>query len=153
MICKSHLSKGPSYLKQKCTQLPTPFSGTVFNALSLGVLHFVQSVSLRNHFLVGWNSSTANKNFNFKVFKTNTLNKMDHTMWKSIKTMPENNVGDCVHFCLWPLKPLERCEVACFADTTFYHRFLGLVTSTVTWCGLRRRPTVWGRSSTCGSRT
>ena len=35
-IGTTHLSKGPSYLKQKCTQLPTPFSGTVSNALSLG---------------------------------------------------------------------------------------------------------------------
>ena len=47
-----HFSKGPSDLKQKCTQLPTPFSGTVFNAPSLGVIHFVRSVSLRNHFHV-----------------------------------------------------------------------------------------------------
>ena len=52
-IDPSHLSKGLSYLKQKCTQLPTPFSGTVSNALTLGVIRFVQSVSLRNHFLVG----------------------------------------------------------------------------------------------------
>ena len=49
---RAHLSKGPSDLKQKCTQLPTPFSDTGFNALSLGMIHFVQSVSLRNHFLI-----------------------------------------------------------------------------------------------------
>ena len=48
-----HLSKATSDLKQKCTQLPTPFLGTVFNALSQGVIHFVLSVSLRNRFLVG----------------------------------------------------------------------------------------------------
>ena len=64
----AHLSKGPSYLKQKCTQHPTPFSGTVFNALSLGVIHFFRSVSLRNHFLVGWNSSTANQKHPFLGF-------------------------------------------------------------------------------------
>ena len=63
--CMSHLSKGQSYLKEKCTQHPTPFSGTVLNAFSLGLIHFVQSVSLRNHFLVGWNSSTANQKLPF----------------------------------------------------------------------------------------
>ena len=49
----SHLSKGPSDLKQKCTQLPTPSSGTDFIALSLGVIDSVRSVSLRNQFLIG----------------------------------------------------------------------------------------------------
>ena len=44
----TRLSKVPSDLKQKCTQLPTPFSGTVFNALSHGVIHFVRSVSFKN---------------------------------------------------------------------------------------------------------
>ena len=65
LLLYPHLSKGPSYLKQKCTQLTTPFLGTVFNALSLGVIHFVRSVSLRNHFLVGWNSLTANQKLQF----------------------------------------------------------------------------------------
>jgi len=40
--------QSPSYLKQKCTQFLTPFSGTVFYALSHGVIHFVQSVSFKN---------------------------------------------------------------------------------------------------------
>ena len=52
-LVASHLSKGSSDLKQKCTQPPTPFSGTLFDALSLGVIHFIWSVSLRNHFLIG----------------------------------------------------------------------------------------------------
>ena len=47
---ESHLSKNPSDLKQKCTQLPTPFLGTVFHALSLGVIHFVPSVGNCVHF-------------------------------------------------------------------------------------------------------
>ena len=49
----AHLSKGTSDLKQKCTQLATPFSGTVFHALSHGMIHFVRSVRSRNHFLIG----------------------------------------------------------------------------------------------------
>ena len=63
-----HLSIYPSDLKQKCTQLPTSFLGTVFNAFSLGVIHFVRYVSLRNHFLLGWNSSTANQKLPFLGF-------------------------------------------------------------------------------------
>ena len=49
----SHLSKGTSDFKQKCTQLVTPFWGTVFHALSHGMIHFVRSVRSRNHFLIG----------------------------------------------------------------------------------------------------
>ena len=40
--CHSHLSKGKSDLKQKCTQLLTPFSGTIFHALSHGEIHFAR---------------------------------------------------------------------------------------------------------------
>ena len=46
--------------------------------------------------------------FHVKVFKANTLKKMDHTMRES---MPENGVRNCVHFCLQPFEPLERCDV------------------------------------------
>ena len=44
----SHLSKGSSGRKQKCTRFLTPLSGTVFHALSHGVIHFVRSVSFKN---------------------------------------------------------------------------------------------------------
>ena len=50
-LVDTQLSKGTSDLKQKCTQLATPFGGTVFHALSQGVSHFVRSVRSRNHFL------------------------------------------------------------------------------------------------------
>ena len=51
----SHLSKGLSDLKQECTQVTTPFLCTLFDALSLGELHFIWSVSFRNHFPVDGN--------------------------------------------------------------------------------------------------
>ena len=41
----THLSKHPSDLKQNGTQEKTPFSGTIFQTLSHGVLRFVSSVS------------------------------------------------------------------------------------------------------------
>ena len=47
-IFHTHLSKGTSGLKQKCTQTPTSFLGTVFHALSLDVIHFVPRVSSKN---------------------------------------------------------------------------------------------------------
>ena len=36
----ANLSNQTSGLEQKCTQLLTPFSGTVFHALSHGGIHF-----------------------------------------------------------------------------------------------------------------
>ena len=55
-LTQSHLSKGPSDLKQKCTQLWIPLLGTIFNAFSIGCINFVRSVSLKNYLLIGWNS-------------------------------------------------------------------------------------------------
>ena len=43
----THLAKRSSNLKQNGTQEKTPFSGTVFH--THGVLHFVVSVSFKNH--------------------------------------------------------------------------------------------------------
>ena len=49
----THLSKRPSDLKQNGTEEKTPFSGTVFHALSHGAIRFVASVSSKTHFLTG----------------------------------------------------------------------------------------------------
>ena len=46
-----HLSKHPSDLKPNGRQEKTPFSGTVFQTLSQGVLRFVASVSFKNHWI------------------------------------------------------------------------------------------------------
>ena len=77
----SHLSKGSSGCKQKCTQFPTPFSCTVFHALSHGVIHFVLRVISKN--LEIEFSDWLLKNFNqwesgFLTY--NTPNKMNPTM-------------------------------------------------------------------------
>ena len=44
-----HLSKGKSALKQKCTQLLTPFCFKAFHALIDGVIHLLWSVSFKKH--------------------------------------------------------------------------------------------------------
>ena len=48
-ISRPCLAKHPSDLKQNGTQEKISFSGTVFHTLSHGVLHFVASVSFKNH--------------------------------------------------------------------------------------------------------
>ena len=50
VLCKkAHLAKRPSDLKQNGSKEKIPFTGTVFHTLSHGVLHFVASVSFKNH--------------------------------------------------------------------------------------------------------
>ena len=110
---QSHLSKGPSDLKQKCTQLLTLFSATVFNALSLSVILFVRSVRFRNRFLIGWNSSTANQKLPIQRFLELTLGrKWISPCERAWKTVLKDGVRVCVHFCLRPLVPLERCVLS-----------------------------------------
>jgi len=57
-------------------------SGTIFrhgfNALSICVIHFAQSV--QTTFSLVNILQQAIRNFHFKVFKANTANKMDRTM-------------------------------------------------------------------------
>ena len=45
----SHLAKRPCDLEQNGTQEKTPFSGTVLQTLSHGVLRFVASVSFKDN--------------------------------------------------------------------------------------------------------
>ena len=51
--CAPHLSKGTSDLTQKCTEIPKPFSGTAFYALSHDMIGLVLSVITIHHFLIG----------------------------------------------------------------------------------------------------
>ena len=113
----AHLSKVMSGFKQKCTQDLTSFSGTVFHALSHGVICFVRSVSPRNHFLTSGNSLTANQKLLFRWFSKLTL----RTKWltpceRAWKTVPENGVSSCVHFCLRSLLLFERCARRCSVE-------------------------------------
>ena len=70
---RSHLSKGTSGHKQKCTQTQTSFLSTVFHALPHGVIGFVRSVSPRIHFLTGGNSLTANQKLLLSWFSKPTV--------------------------------------------------------------------------------
>ena len=108
---QSHVSKFKSEFKQKRTQFLALFHITVFLAFSDGVIHFVPSVSPRDHFLNIENSPTANQTRSFYLcsFMANTLNKMAHSMWKSLKTVSE--MVPLIVYFLRPLVPLERCGV------------------------------------------
>ena len=57
-----HIAKRLSDLKQNGTHKKTPFSGTVFQSLSHGVLRFVASVSFKNHWIEA--SDWLSKNLN-----------------------------------------------------------------------------------------
>ena len=108
----SHLSKHPSDLKQNGTQEKTPFSSTVFHALSHGVIRFVASVSSKNHLMTGWNSLTANQGAYIQWFLKLTLATKRSTPCERVwKTVPENGVFSCVPFCLRSLGCFAKCEV------------------------------------------
>ena len=54
---------------KKCTKLLIPFSGTALIVLSLSIMHFVLSVSLRNrnrYIIIGWNSLTSSHKLPFQ---------------------------------------------------------------------------------------
>ena len=111
MILTSHLSKCPSDLKQNGTQENTPFSSTVFNTLSHGVIHFVSSGSSKKHLLTGWDFFTANQKFLFNGFWSYHL-QQNETRERVWKTVSENGVFSCVPFCLRSLGHSERCDLA-----------------------------------------
>ena len=107
----THLSKRPSDFNQNGTQEKTPFSSTVFHALSHGVIRFVASVSSKNHLLTGWNSLTANQGASIQRFLKLALATKRSTPCQSVwKTVPENGVFSCVPFSLRSLWPFAKCD-------------------------------------------
>ena len=116
----SHLSKRTCDLKQNGTQEKAPFSGIVFCALALGVVCFVPSVSSRNHFLIGQNSSFSQWEASIWWFQKLTVGtKRTTPQERQWETVPENSVFSWVPFCLRSLGPFERCATF-FPCTTFY---------------------------------
>ena len=112
---KTHLSKHSSDLKQNGTQEKTPFSSTVFHALSHGVIRFVASVSSKNHLLTGWNSLTANQGASIQWFLKLTLATKRSTPCERVwKTVQENGVFSCVQFYFRSLEGFERCDMLIF---------------------------------------
>ena len=112
----SHLSKLPSDLKQNGTQEKTPFSGTVFNTLSHGMVRgFFASVRPKNYSLSGWNFLTANQKLLFNGFWSyhSQQNGAHHVKryWKRARKW-------CLFLCTilfdvnWPF--CNMCSVICF---------------------------------------
>ena len=89
-IHRSHLSKGTSHPKRKCSPLLNPFSSTAFHALLHRVICYALTVSFGKHFPYGklyqgrifvlWLkfSNSRSQNFHFKVFRVNIPNIIDH---------------------------------------------------------------------------
>ena len=102
ILTMPHLSKRISDLKQKCTQLLTPFSGMVFHALSHDGIHFAWSVSFelnRSSWLAVREFPPVRKWFLGLTPQAKQITPCERA-WN---TVPENTVRDCVHFCLQPL--------------------------------------------------
>ena len=77
--------KMPKVTSKTGAQEKTPFTGTVFHTLSHDVFHFVVSGSFKNHWIEASDWLSNNFNQTEGVFRANTRNKTDHTMWKGIK--------------------------------------------------------------------
>ena len=113
---RSHLSKGPTDLKQNSTHEKKLFFGSVFHALSYGVNSFVASVSFKNHQMEAshWLLEHLNRWLGgFRSFATKHITSHE----RSWKTGSENGIFACVLFCLRSLGPFERCEILSCAST------------------------------------
>ena len=111
----SHLSEGSSGRKQKCIHFLTSFSGTVIHALSHGVIFFVLSVSFKNlEFGSFWLAVEKFQPMRKQFFKLTHRTKRITPSQRASKTVPKNDVGSCVHFCLRSLGYMERCDMLLF---------------------------------------
>ena len=91
----------------------TTFSGVVFHVLSHGVIHYARSgISFvnqlkRSFWLAVKEFPPVRKWFLGLTLQTKQITPCERA-WK---TVPENDVRNCVHFCLKPLMTLERCDL------------------------------------------
>ena len=112
------------------------FSGTVFHALSLGVIHIVRSVSFKNLKMEVFDWLL--KNFNQReVSRPNTPNKMNHTMWKSMKNCARKWYCKlcaflfkvtCAFWKMWTDYRIENCDLTCHSNSSQYKQLLLLPT-------------------------
>ena len=81
--CVSHLSKGTSDLKQKCTQLLASFLAQIF--MLFLVTHFVRSISLRNRFTLNENPEKLPRGWfsaSFFAKRSNQLQLQSSLKWR-----------------------------------------------------------------------
>ena len=107
----AHIFQNGQNLQQNGTQEKAPFSGIVFCALAVGVVCFGPSVSSRNHFLIGQNSSISQWEASIWWFQKLTVGtKRTTPQERSWKTRRETGVFCWVPFCSRSLGPFERCD-------------------------------------------
>ena len=93
--------------KQNVKSFLTPFYESVFYALSRGSLGFALHGSFFNHFLIGWFSSTANKNlWNRQLIRLLWRTKCRLPCERAWKTVSETGVKSDLAFCSVP--PIEK---------------------------------------------
>ena len=102
--------------KQNVKSFLTPVSESVLYALSRGSLGFAFHGSFFNHFLIGWFSSTANKNlWNRRLIRLPWRTKCRLPCERAWKTVPETRVKSDFTFCLRP--PIEKTNSAVVLPT------------------------------------
>ena len=100
--------------KQNVKSFWTPVSESVFYALSHGSLGFALHGSFFNHFLIGWFSSTANKNlWNKWLIRLPWRTKCRLPCERAWKTVSETCIKSEFTSCLRP--PIEKTS-----NTRFY---------------------------------
>ena len=105
--------------EQNAGSLLTPFSDTVFDALSHGTLGFALHGSYLNHFLIGGNSSTANQiRWNMWLLKLPWKAKPRVPCGRASKTILETGVKSDPAFCLG--SSIEKTN----SGTIWIHQFL-----------------------------
>ena len=76
------------------------------------MIHFVRSVSFKNlemeAFLFAVEQFQPTRKW---LFKLTLRSKWIMPSGRALKSVPENGVGHCVHFCLRSLGALERCFI------------------------------------------
>ena len=105
LFYQTHLSKCKCGYKQKCTQLPEPFSGSFSRLINMVCSILFRLLTLETTLSLVQMFQQLIRNFHFKVLKANARNKMDGTR-KSMQNCTRKwwrklCAFFCGHFCLW----------------------------------------------------
>ena len=118
-----YLSMGGS--EQNVKSFWTPVSESIIYALSHGSLGLALHGSFFNHFLIGWFSSTANKNlWNKRLIRLPWRTKCRLPCERAWKTVSETCVKSEFTFCLRP--PIEKTNSGQSSSNNFDLQFLDL---------------------------
>ena len=111
--------------QQNVNYFLTPVFNSVFSALSHGALRFVLHGSSNIHFLIGWNSSTANQNISiYWFFELPWREKRKVPCERALKTVLKTAVKNEFTFCwgssLWKTNSGEGSIIQPPKQTSYF---------------------------------